>query len=70
MVIEIDNDNKLAYIWLSNSEQNNHQTTYKVSTLTKEFSNKKYKTVIFKSGREDLLSLTEKLLKLNRNIIL
>lgn len=65
MVVEIDKNNKLAYIWLTNKEQQDIDITNDVSLLIKNFSSHKYKTVIFKSGKENLLALTENLFRNN-----
>ena len=68
MVIDIDKDSKLAFIWLTNEEQLNTSITNEVEVLIKDFSKQKYKVAIFKSGKEDVVELTCSLLAHNKNI--
>ena len=56
---------KLAEVWLSNEEQSNKDCLKELDEFCAAQKRRGYKTVIFESGRGDLTSLTQELLRCN-----
>lgn len=65
MEITVNKKIKVAEIWLTNEEQENQQIRDKVSEIIQNYNKTKFRTVVFCSGKKDLLSCTESLLKNN-----
>ena len=59
----IHDDEKYVEIWLTNAESQDTVLREGLKPLFKEYKQKKYRVVIFSSGKGDLLTLTKDLLK-------
>ena len=66
MEIDILDDRKLVEIWLTNSEKDDEQVNEQLKPLCKEYKEKKYLVVVFKSGTRNLADATSDLLCYNR----
>ena len=68
MKIEENKQFKFASVWLTKNEQNNPQIRKEIDRLIEIYKRKKYKFIIYESGRGDLLELTKGLLGHNKKI--
>lgn len=68
MQIEINEEFKFASIWLTNDEADDPCIMDNLKPIIEKFREKKYKFVIFYSGKRDLLNMTKDLLKHNKNL--
>lgn len=68
MQIEIDEQRKLASIWLTKEEEHKAHTSDLLDFLKEKYRGRKYRFVIFHSGDQDLLDLTKGLLAHNKNL--
>ena len=59
----VHDDEKYVEIWLTNAEAQDTVLREGLKPLFKEYKQKKYRVVIFSSGKGDLLTLTKDLLK-------
>ena len=59
----VHDDEKYVEIWLTNAESQDNDLRESLKPLCKEYKQKKYRVVIFSSGKGDLLTLTKDLLK-------
>ncbi len=59
----VHDDEKYVEIWLTNAESNDDILREGLKPLFKEYKQKKYRVVIFSSGKNDLMTLTKDLLK-------
>ena len=59
----VHDDEKYVEIWLTNAESQDTVLREGLKPLFKEYKQKKYRVVIFSSGKGDLLTLTKDLLK-------
>ena len=59
----VRDDEKYVEIWLTNAESQNTVLREGLKSLCKEYNQKKYRVVIFSSGKGDLLTLTKDLVK-------
>lgn len=66
MEINVIDEMKIVEIWLTNQDQKDDLVDEMVKNITKDYSGKKYKVVIFRSGNGDLYDCTESLIKKNR----
>ena len=66
MRIQVNDEKKLAIIWLTNTDQADPEQQQKLQSLYREYSAKKYTVAMFQSGQEDLAALTSHLLCHNR----
>lgn len=66
MRIQVNDEKKLAIIWLTNTDQADPEQQQKLQFLYREYSAKKYTVAMFQSGQEDLAALTSHLLCHNR----
>ena len=59
----VHDDEKYVEIWLTGAESQDTVLREGLKPLFKEYKQKKYRVVIFSSGKGDLLTLTKDLLK-------
>ena len=61
-------DMKLVEIWLTKAESDDDVFRRKLEPIFAEYKKKKYRVVVFSSGKGDMLELTKDLLKHNLEI--
>lgn len=66
MRIQVNDEKKLAAIWLTNADRADEARQQELQRLYREYSARKYTVAVFQSGREDLTALTSHLLCHNR----
>ena len=59
----VHDDEKYVELWLTNAESNDDILRDGLQPLFKEYKKKRYRVVIFSSGKGDLVTLTKDLLK-------
>ena len=59
----VHDDEKYVEIWLTNAESQDTVLRESLKPLCREYKQKKYRVVIYSSGKGDLLTLTKDLLK-------
>jgi len=59
----VHDDEKYVEIWLTNAESQDTVLRESLKPLCREYKQKKYRVVVFSSGKGDLLTLTKDLLK-------
>lgn len=69
MKIEIDRQEKIVEIWLSNQEQQDVEAMKNLAEYYWKYQAEKYKVAVFLSGKGELTGLTEELLLHNRRIV-
>ncbi|MGN0580159.1 MAG: hypothetical protein ACI4JE_04730 [Ruminococcus sp.] len=65
MRIIVRDDKLIAEIWLTNSEQQDKSVQSVISEKTAEYSDKKYRIAVFRSGNRNLYDCTDGLLHNN-----
>ena len=70
MNIEINDEFKFAGVWLTNQEKEDDRIRNELLPIIRKFRDKKYRFVIYESGKENLAELTGALLSHNRNLAL
>ena len=68
MRIHMDEDKKIAEIWLTKAESDDPAVDARLKPFYKECKDHKYLAVVYRSGKEDLLETTKDLLRHNRNL--
>ena len=68
MRIHMDEEKKIAEIWLTKAESDDPAVEAKLKPFYKECKDHKYLAVVYRSGRESLLETTKDLLRHNRNL--
>ena len=68
MRIHMDEDKKIAEIWLTKAESDDPAVDARLKPFYKECKDHKYLAVVYRSGRESLLETTKDLLRHNRNL--
>ena len=68
MRIHMDEDKKIAEIWLTKAESYDPAVEARLKPFYKECKDHKYLAVVYRSGRESLLETTKDLLRHNRNL--
>ena len=63
--LNIHNDQKYVSVWLTKAESADPALKEILKSLYSEYKQKKYRVVVFESGRGDLPTLTRDLLKHN-----
>ena len=63
--LNIHNDQKYVSVWLTKAESADPALKESLKSLYSEYKQKKYRVVVFESGRGDLPTLTRDLLKHN-----
>lgn len=65
MEVIVNEKSKLAEIWLTNAESRDERTELRLKILCREFREKKYRAVVFRSGAGNLQDLTAALVSKN-----
>lgn len=68
MRIHMDEEKKIAEIWLTKAESDDPAVDARLKPFYKECKDHKYLAVVYRSGRESLLETTKDLLRHNRNL--
>ena len=68
MRIHMDEDKRIAEIWLTKAESDDPAVEARLKPFYKECKDHKYLAVVYRSGRESLLETTKDLLRHNRNL--
>ena len=68
MRIHMDEEKKIAEIWLTKAESDDPAVEARLRPFYKECKDHKYLAVVYRSGRESLLETTKDLLRHNRNL--
>ncbi len=64
--IRVNDDKKIAEIWMTNGDKQNHSVRAELASIYEEYSAKKYTPVVYMSGDKSLYDSTESLLLHNR----
>lgn len=65
MEVIVNENSKLAEIWLTNAESRDERMEMQLKILCREFKEKKYRAVVYRSGKGDLEGLTAALVRKN-----
>ena len=65
MEVIVDESCKLAEIWLAQTDSRDEYTEQRLKNLCRELKEKKYRAVVFRSGKGDLAGLTAALVRKN-----
>ena len=68
MQIEIIKKNKLVCIWLTANESDDPKVNAMINPIIQLYHSKQYISVVFRSGKQELCTLTSELLKYNRKL--
>ena len=68
MRIHMDEEKRIAEIWLTKAESDDPAVEARLKPFYKECKDHKYLAVVYRSGKEDLLETTKDLLRHNRNL--
>ena len=68
MRIHMDEEKRIAEIWLTKAESDDPAVDARLKPFYKECNDHKYLAVVYRSGRESLLETTKDLLRHNRNL--
>ena len=68
MRIHMDEEKRIAEIWLTKAESVDPAVGARLKPFYKECKDHKYLAVVYRSGRESLLETTKDLLRHNRNL--
>ena len=68
MRIHMDEEKRIAEIWLTKAESDDPAVEARLKPFYKECKDHKYLAVVYRSGRESLLETTKDLLQHNRNL--
>lgn len=68
MKIEVFDNLKFACVWLTKEESDNQEIKESLKPIMAEYKAKKYKFVVYHSGKCSLLEQTQDLLKHNKNL--
>ena len=68
MRIHMDEEKRIAEIWLTKAESDDPAVEAKLKPFYRECKDHKYLAVVYRSGRESLLETTKDLLRHNRNL--
>ena len=68
MRIHMDEEKRIAEIWLTKEESDDPAVEARLKPFYKECKDHKYLAVVYRSGRESLLETTKDLLRHNRNL--
>ena len=68
MRIHMDEEKRIAEIWLTKAESDDPAVEARLKPFYKECKDHKYLAVVYRSGRESLLETTTDLLRHNRNL--
>lgn len=65
MEVIVDESCKLAEIWLTQTDSRDEHMEQRLKNLCREFKEKKYRAVVYRSGKGDLECLTAALVRKN-----
>lgn len=65
MEVIVDESCKLAEIWLTQTDSRDEHMERRLKNLCREFKEKKYRAVVYRSGKGDLEGLTAALVRKN-----
>lgn len=68
MNVTVNTQFKFASVWLTKQEQNDPNIEEEIDKLAKKYKSQKYKFIVYKSGKRDLVELTKGLLEHNKNL--
>jgi len=68
MNLTVNNESKYAIVWMNNAEKDDPEMMKSLQPLIEECKEKKYRLVIFESGKQDLVAKTTDLLIHNRGL--
>lgn len=68
MQVEVNEQFKFASVWLTNEEKDNSDVLGSLQPLIDKYKAMKYRFVVFQSGTQNLLELTQGLLAHNKNL--
>ena len=68
MRIHMDEEKRIAEIWLTKAESDDPAVEGRLKPFYKECKDHKYLAVVYRSGRESLPETTKDLLRHNRNL--
>lgn len=68
MQIEVNEQFKFASVWLTNDEKNDADIMESLQPVIQKYREMKYRFVVFQSGTQNLLELTQGLLAHNKNL--
>ena len=68
MRIHMDEEKRIAEIWLTKAESDDPAVEARLKPFYKECKDHKYLAVVYRSGRESRLETTKDLLRHNRNL--
>lgn len=68
MILEICEQQKIAYYWLSQEEKENKTFRESLKTDYRKWKDKGYKVCVFLSGNGDIVELTKELLVHNKEV--
>ena len=68
MRIHMDEEKRIAEIWLTKAESDDPAVEARLKPFYKECKDHTYLAVVYRSGRESLLETTKDLLRHNRNL--
>ena len=68
MQMNVYDNNKYVSIWLTNAEAADTQLRESLTPLYQKYKDKKYRVVVFESGKGDLPTLTRDMLKHNLDL--
>ena len=68
MRIHMDEEKRIAEIWLTKAESDDPAVEARLKPFYKECKDHKYLAVVYRSGRESLLETPKDLLRHNRNL--
>ncbi len=69
MQIEVNEQFRFASVWLTNDEKENLDVLNALQPLIEKYKAMKYRFVVFQSGTQNLLELTQGLLAHNKNLV-
>ncbi len=65
MEIFVDENNRIVKFWLTRDEQENEAQNNRFKQIAQKYSADNFRIAVFHSGKADLLSCTDRLLKNN-----
>ena len=68
MNLTVNNESKYAIVWMNNAQKDDPKMMKSLQSLIEECKEKKYRLVIFESGKQDLVEKTTDLLIHNRGL--
>ena len=69
MILEVCEEKKIAYYWLSKEEKENEELRQSLRPEYGEWKKKGYKVCVFLSGNGNLVELTKELLIHNKEVL-